>query len=88
MKIALHGAAGRMGQRLVACGVADPEWEIAAAVDIASHPKMGTDAGLNAGLEAIGVPLTSEIPADAVPDAVIDFSQPEGAVNMLRVCSE
>ena len=86
MKIALHGAAGRMGQRLVVCGAADPDFEIVAAIDVASHPKMGTDAGTNAGIDPIGVPLTAELPEDVHPDAMIDFSQPAGLEAMLGLC--
>ncbi len=88
LKIALHGAAGRMGQRLVFFGKADPDVQIVAAMDIATHPKMGIDAGTNAGMDPIGVPLTPELSSDIVPDAVIDFSQPAGAVEMLRLCKE
>jgi len=86
MKIALHGAAGRMGQRLVVCGATDPDFEIVAAIDVASHPKMGADAGVNAGIEPIGVALTSELSADVQPDAMIDFSQPAGLEAMLNLC--
>lgn len=87
-KIALHGAAGRMGQRLVACGNADPDWEIVAAIDAPSHPKIGTDAGLNAGIEALGVMLSAELPENVTPDAMIDFSQPAGFANVLKMCTE
>ncbi len=88
MKIALNGAAGRMGQRLIVCGTAEPDCQIVAAVDCASHPKIGSDAGQNAGIDAIGVPLSSELPTDIIPDAVIDFSQPAGMEQMLKICVE
>ena len=77
-----------MGQRLVVFGSADPEVQITAAIDVASHPKMGTDAGLNAGIEALGVPLASELAQDVTPDAMIDFSQPAGAVETIKLCRE
>lgn len=33
-KLVVHGAAGRMGQRIVACAVAEPEqWDLVAAID-------------------------------------------------------
>ncbi|MDO4424473.1 MAG: 4-hydroxy-tetrahydrodipicolinate reductase [Planctomycetia bacterium] len=88
MKIALNGAAGRMGQRLVICGIAEPNCEIVAAIDASSHPKIGTDAGQNAGTDAIGISLTSELPENVTADAVIDFSQPAGMEQMLKVCVE
>jgi len=43
-RIAIHGAAGRMGQRLVALGAADPELAVAAALESAGHPRLGEDA--------------------------------------------
>ena len=45
--IAIHGAAGRMGRRLVALGSLDPELKIVAAVDSASCPDLGKDADEN-----------------------------------------
>ena len=33
IRIAIHGAAGRMGQRLVALGHADPELDVVAALE-------------------------------------------------------
>ncbi len=72
---AIHGAAGRMGQRLVAVGTADPEVNLVAALEHAAHPDLGKDAGLIAGIDAIQVPLTAEL--DTAPQAIIDFSVPQ-----------
>ena len=74
IKVAIHGAAGRMGQRLVALGSADSQIEIAAALEGADHPQLGTDAGMVAGVGELGVPLSHTL--DAKVDAVIDFSVP------------
>jgi len=82
--IAIHGAAGRMGKRLVALGSADPELKIVAAVDYEQHPDMGKDAGLLAGVNEIGVPLTAVLRGDA--HAVIDFSVPHAASGILDQC--
>ncbi len=85
-RIGIHGAAGRMGQRLVALGTADPQLQVAAALEAAGQPRLGDDAGHVAGIDAIGVPLTAELEAEV--DGVIDFSIPEPAINMVRICSE
>ncbi|QDU25188.1 4-hydroxy-tetrahydrodipicolinate reductase [Anatilimnocola aggregata] len=82
--IAIHGAAGRMGRRLVALGSVDPELRIVAAVEYPQHPEMGKDAGLLAGVNALGVPLTGSLHGDV--QAVIDFSVPEGASNIIDAC--
>ena len=68
IRIAIHGAAGRMGQRLVALAAADPELSVAAAIDAPGHPRLGEDAGVIAGVKAIGVPLADRL--DAAVDVV------------------
>lgn len=77
MKIAIHGAAGRMGQRLLALGHAQEGMQIVAALEAATHPALGQDAGILAGIGEIGVPLTVVGESDA--DVVIDFSVPDAA---------
>ena len=49
-KIAINGAAGRMGVQLVDLAHRDPELAIVSAVEGPNHPSMGSDAGLPAGL--------------------------------------
>ncbi len=85
-RIAIHGAAGRMGQRLVALGHADETLEIAGAIESASHPMIGQDAGALAGVGEIGVAFSPEIPAGV--EAVIDFSVPAAAELITAQCVE
>ena len=85
-KIAIHGAAGRMGQRLIALGVADPNIEIVGAIDSTTHPATGVDAGIVAGVGEIGIMVGAELP-DQV-DAVIDFSVPQAAVAISKQCCQ
>ena len=41
-KLVVHGAAGRMGQRIVACALAESEqWDLVAAIDRTGHPRLG-----------------------------------------------
>jgi 4-hydroxy-tetrahydrodipicolinate reductase len=86
IRIAIHGAAGRMGQRLIALATDDPQLEVAAALEAAGHPRLDDDAGQVAGIDAIGVPLTSSVDIDV--DGAIDFSIPEPAVKIAQVCRE
>ena len=73
--VCIMGAAGRMGQMLIRCGVSNPNVTITGAVERPGHPDLGKDAGVLAGIDPIGVLLTDD-PAPAIQacDAVIDFS--------------
>ncbi len=85
-KVAIHGAAGRMGQRLVALGEADDQIEVIAALENSFSPHADKDAGELAGLGPIGVVLSPAWP-EAV-DAVIDFSVPEATDALVDQCVE
>ena len=84
--LAVHGAAGRMGQRLIALGSEDQQLEIVAALESVDHPRCGEDAGVVAGVGEIDVVLS---PAwnDKI-GVLVDFSVPAGAENAIRQCLE
>jgi 4-hydroxy-tetrahydrodipicolinate reductase len=84
LRLAIHGAAGRMGQRLIAIASADKEMEIVAAIDAANHPRLGEDAGVLAGIGKIGVPITATL--DVPVQAVVDFSVPKAGESILEIC--
>jgi 4-hydroxy-tetrahydrodipicolinate reductase len=84
--IAINGACGRMGQRIVALAHEDQDVAVVAAVDSARHPNQGRDAGELAGIGTLGVPVASELPISARPDVVIDFSTPEGTMAIVKAC--
>ncbi len=71
-KIAILGAAGRMGQMLIRCATRIPDVRVIGACEQARHPALGHDAGVVAGAGPLGVSLTEAWTADA--DAVIDFT--------------
>lgn len=83
--ICVHGAAGRMGRRLIALGAADPELKIVAALEAAGHPHLGQDVGRLAGMEAIGIALSADL-GPKQPDVLIDFSVPEAADAVIQMC--
>lgn len=85
-RIAINGAAGRMGRRVVALGAADLELAIAAAIEYPEHPDLGKDAGTLAGVGHLGVPLASALNADV--QAVIDFSVPEATARIAATCTD
>lgn len=82
--IAIHGAAGRMGRRLIALASADSELQIVAAVDSPSNPDIGKDAGHLAGVAELHLPLAGAL--NVQPAAVIDFSVPDAAERILQIC--
>jgi 4-hydroxy-tetrahydrodipicolinate reductase len=84
IRIAIHGAAGRMGQRLVALTAADPQLQLAAALDRPDHPRQADDVGLVAGIGPIGVPLSSCLPPGL--DVLVDFSQPAACETIVQCC--
>jgi 4-hydroxy-tetrahydrodipicolinate reductase len=86
ISLAVNGAAGRMGQRIVALAHAAEDLRVVAALESAASPHLGKDAGEVAGVGNIGVPITSELLPH--PDVVIDFSLPEGLLAITATCEE
>ncbi len=85
IQIAINGAGGRMGQRLVALAHDDHALKVVAANDAPEAPTQGRDAGEIAGIGNIGVPITHELPLSIRPDCIIDFSAPVGTMAILPV---
>ena len=73
-----------MGQRLVALAAADPELQLVAALDRPDHPRQAEDAGVVAGIGAIGVTLGSYLTVEA--DVLVDFSQPAACEGIVEAC--
>ncbi|HVU88668.1 MAG TPA: 4-hydroxy-tetrahydrodipicolinate reductase [Pirellulales bacterium] len=86
IRLAIHGAAGRMGQRLIALAAASTDLQIVAAIDRPGHPQVGQDAGAIAGAGPLGVELKDKL--DVPADVVIDFSGPAGTLAIAKVCCE
>jgi 4-hydroxy-tetrahydrodipicolinate reductase len=86
MKLAITGAAGRMGRRLTALARADAQWEIIAATERADHDSQDHDAGEVAGIGPIGLKITSDLrPA---PNVLIDFTAPASMRHWLKTCHD
>lgn len=84
LNVGVNGAAGRMGQRVVALAVQDHGLKVVAAYEAENSPRLGQDAGELAGIGPIGVLVTSEV--GEAPDVIIDFSVPAGAVRIAGIC--
>ena len=88
LSIGIHGATGRMGTRLVQLIAEDRALALGAALERAGHPQLGEDAGRLAGVAALGVPLSSSLPADTTAQVVIDFSLPHASLLITRLCAD
>jgi len=88
-KVAITGAAGRMGRALVeACHEAEG-LEVTAALEQPGHELVGSDAGVVAGIGELGVAIGDDLAAvrDAF-DVLIDFTRPEATLANLAVCRD
>ena len=84
MKLAIMGAAGRMGQELIRTVQAtNGAAVVAGAIERAGSNALGKDAGQLAGVGDIGVPITDD-PLDIVAkvDGILDFTVPAVSVEV------
>lgn len=84
-RLIINGAAGRMGRRITALAVESGRFDIIAAVDSPDHPDIGTDVGILAGVNKLGIELGTDFPKKA--DCLIDFSLPQAADGVIEHCS-
>jgi 4-hydroxy-tetrahydrodipicolinate reductase len=84
IQLAVHGAGGRMGQRVIALAAEDPDFRIIAAIDRDEHHSLGKDAGAVAGTALLNVLLSGDWPKSA--GMVIDFSLPSAVDACLANC--
>ncbi len=85
-KLAITGAAGRMGRRIAALALEHDGLELVAATEAPGAEAIGRDVGELAGAGPCGVAVSDHLETDA--DAVIDFSLPEGTGAVLPICRE
>lgn len=86
-RIAVMGAAGRMGKTLVEAVQQSPGAGLTAAVDRPDSTLVGADAGELAALGRIGVPLSGDL-ARVIDefDVLIDFTHPSVTLKNLEAC--
>ncbi len=81
MKIAVTGAAGRMGRELTRAIHGRDDCVLAGAIEQEGSIALGQDVGLLAGLGRIGVVITDDpLELFAKVDAVLDFTVPKATV--------
>jgi 4-hydroxy-tetrahydrodipicolinate reductase len=88
-KVAVTGAAGRMGGRIITLVTEADGLEVAGAVEMVGHPKLGEDAGYVAGCGELGVAITDSLQqALASADVLIDFTWPEVTLANAETCAK
>ena len=88
-RIAINGAAGRMGRCLIQAVEQTEGLELSAAIDRVGSSLIGVDAGELAGVGKLGVAITTDIDvATANSDVIIDFTLPEVAIALLPYCTK
>ncbi|MEM4407436.1 MAG: 4-hydroxy-tetrahydrodipicolinate reductase [Candidatus Caldarchaeum sp.] len=89
ISVAVTGAAGRMGSRILRLLSEDKEFQIVGATEREDHPRVGWDAGQAAGIGNIGVRLSTVIEdAAASADGIIDFTTPEASLDVAQYAAE
>ncbi|HEX8324944.1 MAG TPA: 4-hydroxy-tetrahydrodipicolinate reductase [Tepidisphaeraceae bacterium] len=84
--IAITGAAGRMGQRLIAVARQSDDLKIVAAIERGGSEFLGRDAGEVSGIGPIGLRISEEL--EQKPDVLIDFTVPAGMKHWLKACRD
>ena len=89
IKIAVTGAAGRMGKTLIEAVTQAEGVTLAAAIVEPSSSLLGADAGELAGVGKLGVTLVASL-AEVVKDfdVLIDFTAPDVTLQNLAFCVE
>lgn len=89
VRVAMHGAAGRMGRAILLVLRDHPDATAVAALEDAASPLIGQDVGVLGGGVPVGLEVTSDVEAalDGC-DVVIDFSVPMATEKLLRACAD
>lgn len=85
IRVAVAGAAGRMGQRLIHAVTQSQGMVLTGALEAPNHPSLGRDVGLLAGLGELGITLLQDLREvlDGA-DVLIDFTNHQASMDHLR----
>src|SRR5689334_7341254 len=85
IKIAITGAAGRMGRTLIEACTKTDGLRLAAAIERPGASVVGTDVGELAGVGKLGVVVSGKL--DGLDfDVLVDFTRPEVTFSNLEYC--
>lgn len=78
IKLAISGSMGRMGQKNYNLASKDSRFEVITLLEHSSSPKIGK--------KVDDIEITSDVNNVAGCDAIIDFTLPDGTINLLDAC--
>ncbi|MCX5494882.1 4-hydroxy-tetrahydrodipicolinate reductase [Kaistia dalseonensis] len=89
MGLVVVGAAGRMGRTLIRVIAETPGARLVGAIEHEGSPVLGQDAGVLAGLPALGVPVTDDpLTAFAKAQGVLDFTIPAATIGFAEIAAQ
>lgn len=89
VKAVVTGAAGKMGSRIIALISATDGIETVGAVEQATHPSIGKDAGENLAIGRIGANIEPDLQnCIEKGNVVIDFTSHEASIRNLEIAAE
>lgn len=89
MKLVVVGAAGRMGRTLVRTVATTPGVTLHAAIEREGSADIGADAGVLAGLPALGVPVTTDaLQAIVGAEGILDFTAPAATLGFAELAAQ
>ncbi len=85
LRIAVSGAAGRMGKTLIQTVCESQDVELTHSTELPGNSSIGSDAGTLAGVGDIGVEVKDELDTDLF-DVLIEFTTPEATMQHAAQC--
>ncbi len=85
LNIAVSGAAGRMGTRIITLAMDNNDLNVIGALEHKDHKKIGVDVGEIIGTAKTGIALSDSLSdiSDTV-DVIVDFSTPASSLSLIR----
>ncbi|MFK7890009.1 MAG: 4-hydroxy-tetrahydrodipicolinate reductase [Granulosicoccus sp.] len=83
IKLAVNGAAGRMGRQLLSAIGERDDASLQGAADAPGSPSIGLDASVLGGGEVVGVHVTDNVESLLKSDVIIDFTAPSVSLALL-----
>jgi 4-hydroxy-tetrahydrodipicolinate reductase len=88
LNIFISGVTGRVGKILLSKIIQEPDLCIAGGSSNATNESIGEDLGIYNGTETLGINIITAIQDKENIDAIIDFSEPNNSMKLLRFASK
>ena len=89
LRVAVAGAAGRMGVRIIHAVQAEPQAELGSALEAAGHAAIGKSVAEISGISGLGMVLQDDLEAVlAACDLMIDFTIPKATITHVEAAAK